>query len=42
MALAHSSNPLYSAPVAQGLERQSYKLDVDGSIPSWRTNLGEE
>ena len=25
------------APVAQGLERQSYILMAEGSIPSWRT-----
>ena len=37
--LAHYFNLWYHTPVAQGLERQSYKLDVDGSIPSWRTIL---
>lgn len=26
-----------NAPVAQGLERHPYKVDVDGSIPSRRT-----
>ncbi len=28
---------VFNPPVAQWLERESYKPDVGGSIPPWRT-----